>query len=322
VTTNSVTAKSTASIWAGETGRQLLLMIGLALTVGGVLPTVFVRNFFMPWGLALFASGLIVTIPTAIINFTPHLFTLVRRELGAYFLSPIAYMVLIAMTLLAGWNYLALLFELRLPQVQFSGLEDPILQYMGTNIWLIFCLLVLPGIVTMRLFSEERRAGTLEPLLTAPVTESEIVVSKFISGLIFYIILWVPWALFLIGLYRKVPFDYRPIFSVYLGLFVVGTTFISGGLFFSSLTRNQIISFILTFAMMALFLAVVVLHWLLSEQGYDRKWLEALKFLSYYLQLRDFGLGKVDIRYIVLHLSITAFFLFGTVKVIESQKWK
>jgi len=250
------------------------------------------------------------------------LFTLVRRELGAYFLSPIAYMVLIAMTLLPGWNYLALLFELRLPQVQFSGLEDPILQYMGTNIWLIFCLLVLPGIVTMRLFSEERRAGTLEPLLTAPVTESEIVVSKFISGLIFYIILWVPWALFLIGLYHKVPFDYRPIFSVYLGLFVVGTTFISGGLFFSSLTRNQIISFILTFAMMALFLAVVVLHWLLSEQGYDRKWLEALKFLSYYLQLRDFGLGKVDIRYIVLHLSITAFFLFGTVKVIESQKWK
>jgi ABC-2 type transport system permease protein len=302
--------------------RQVALLLGGALGLGGIIPAVFLRDFFNPWGASLLCAGLVVLVPAAILSFTPHLFTLMRRELGAYFLSPIAYMVLIAMTFLAGWSYFELCYQLTMPQIMFSGLEDPIVQYMGTNIWLLFCLLVLPGIVTMRLFSEERRSGSIELLMTAPLTEAEVVVSKFLSALVFYMILWAPWGLFLIGLYLKTPFDYLPVVSVYLGLALLGATFVSGGLFFSSLTRNQIIAFILTFAMMVLFLAIVVLQFYWEQKGFDRKWLDAMKYLSYYLQMREFGLGKIDIRYVVLHLSLSAFFLFGTIKVIETQKGK
>ncbi len=302
---------------------QVILWVGVLLAAAGAAASVFVREYVLLRTIA-FCLGLAVAAPPASVLYTPHLFTIIRRELGAYFLSPIAYMVLTGMTLIAGWNFLELVAELRLPRVTFAGIEDPILNYMGQNIWLLFALLAVPGIVTMRLFSEERRSGTIETLLTVPVTDTEVVLGKYIAALAFYMTLWVPWGLFLIGLYFALeePFDLGPVLSIYLCLFVLGTGFVAGGLLFSSLTKNQITSFILTFAFMVLFLAIVVMRYFVEEFGFGQEWVNALQFLSFWIHLRDFGLGKVDIRYIVLHFSIAVFLLYATVKVLESQKWR
>jgi len=308
---------------AKELLLQTTLWTGVILAGAGAAASVFVREYVTLRTLA-FCLGLALATPAAIVLYTPHLFTIIRRELGAYFLSPIAYMVLTGMTLIAAWNFLELVAELRLPRITFAGIEDPILNYMGQNIWLLFALLAVPGIVTMRLFSEERRSGTIETLLTAPVTDTEVVLGKYIAALAFYMVLWIPWGLFLIGLYFALeePFDLGPVLSIYLCLFVLGTSFIAGGLLFSSLTKNQIVSFILTFAFMVLFLAIVVMRYFVEEYGFRQEVVNALEFLSFWIHLRDFGLGKVDIRYIVLHFSIAVFLLYVTIKVIESQKWR
>jgi len=322
VATEVAVSRSGQTNWK-EVTWQVVLWLGVALACAGAATSVFMREYGT-LRLVAFCVGLALAIPAAIVLYTPHIFTIMRRELGAYFLSPIAYMVLTGMTLIAAWNFLELVWELRLPRITFSGIEDPILNYMGQNIWLLFALLAIPGIVTMRLFSEERRSGTIETLLTAPVTDVEVVLGKYLAAMVFYMVLWIPWGLFLIGLYFAVeePFDIGPIYSIYLCLFVLGTGFIAGGLLFSSLTKNQIVSFILTFAFMVLFLAIVVIRYFVEEFGLGQHWVNALEFLSFWIHLRDFGLGKVDIRYIVLHFSIAVFLLYVTVKVIESQKWR
>jgi len=303
----------------------IALLVGLALVLAGVLPTLFVRGrFFVPYGLVMFLLGLAALLPAAVVNYTPHLPTLFRREFGSFFLSPIAYLTLIGMTVVGALNFfLFVALVLRGPQAMFTGVTFPVRQFwLGWE--LLLCITLVVPVITMRLFSEERRSGTIEVLLTAPLTETEVVLSKFLSALVFYMILWVPWGLFLAGLYffGQAKFDFGPVISFYIGLLLTGTTFISAGVFFSSLTRNQIIAAILTFAIMLLLLALVLLVEILTDRGLPQQVVDVFRYVSYWAQLWDFASGKVDLRYVVLHLSAGTYFLFLTTKMLEAQKWR
>jgi ABC-type transport system involved in multi-copper enzyme maturation permease subunit len=254
-----------------------------------------------------------------------QLVVLTRRELGAFFFSPVAYIVLVALAVLGGGQFLIFLNTLAgRPQ----GLPEPIVQYYIFSLVPVICAILVVPVITMRLLSEEHRSGTLEVLLTAPVRESTVVWSKFLAALRVFTLAWYPWALYLVALWVEsgVPFDYRPVLSFALALLVTGAGFVAMGLFFSSLTKNQIVAAILTLMGMILLLAVfLVKEFVTQAQTIGQPntfWTSVLTYVSFLdLWLQSSG-GQVAPRFMFFHVSFAIFFLFLTMKVLESRKWR
>jgi ABC-2 type transport system permease protein len=250
-----------------------------------------------------------------------HVPTLFARELGAYFLGPIAYLVLLGFQLIAWLNFWELVDSLSQPQREFSSLRDPMNMYISGSTPFWFAMLFAIPALTMRLFAEERRTGTIEPLLTVPVTESEIVVAKWLAGVVMYLALLVPFALYLPFLYHqaKFYFDVGPLVGLAIGLTTMGMMFVAVGLFFSVLTRNQILAAIWTFVVLFL---MVVLSLLMYFYGVRQQstWAEAARYFSVFYQLQGFGAGRLDFRIIAFHVSVSVFTLFLTVKVLENHR--
>jgi len=249
-----------------------------------------------------------------------HVPTLFRRELAAYFLGPMAFLILLAFQIIAFLNFWELVDLLSMPQRSLSALTDPMNSYISGSTPFWIAMLVAVPALTMRLIAEERRAGTIETLLTAPVTEAEIVLAKWLAGTVMYLVLLLPFAIYLPFLYHQARFhfDLGPVASLGIGLTTLGMMFVSIGLFFSALTRNQIIAAIWTFA--ALFLLVVMPILVYFSAGERRAgWAEAAGFVGVLFQMRNLATGQLDLRYLTIHLSVTAFMLYLTVNVLQSQ---
>ena len=247
--------------------------------------------------------------------------SLVRREFGAYFLSPIAYVVLAIFLAVTGH-----LFYLTLTQLTASGpkgVEFPMQLMLGDEkFWLVY--LFIPPLLTMRLFAEERSTGTLEVLMTAPLTDWQVVLSKYLACFGFYIVLWLPTLAYLPAiLSAQTPegrIDPTPVVSSYLGLVLAGSMFLALGLFISSLVRSQLVA-----ALISLFLSlgfIVVGIWR-PEMDTGSTWYRILFFFSVPLHFyRDFSRGLVDSRHLLLYLSVASFCLFLTVRSLESRRWR
>jgi ABC-2 type transport system permease protein len=247
-----------------------------------------------------------------------HLVPLLTRELAAYFLSPMAYLVLLAFQLIAILNFWELVDILSQPQRELSSVRDPMSTYVsGSPVFWIAILVAVP-MLTMRLFAEERRSGTIELLLTVPVTEAEVVLSKWLAGVLMYCALLVPFALYLPFLYFQAKFDFDtgPVLALGLGLVTMGMMFVAIGLLLSSLTRNQIIAAIWTFAILFLLVVIFPVAYLFAMSQHA-EWADGMRFLAILNQIRSFGLGQLDLRYLAIHLSVCIFVLSLTVKVIE-----
>lgn len=250
-----------------------------------------------------------------------HVLTLLARELGAYFLSPIAYLVLLAFQLIAWLNFWELVESLSQPQREFSSLRDPMNMYISGSVPFWFAILFAVPALTMRLFAEERRTGTIEGLLTIPVTETEIVISKWLAGVVMYLLLLVPFVIYLPFLYHQARFyfDLGPLIGLGIGLTSMGMMFVAIGLFFSVLTRNQILAAIWTFVVLFLMvvLSMLVYYYAARQQS---SWAESARFLSAFSQIQAFGFGRIDFRTIALHLSVCVFTLFLTAKILEIHR--
>jgi ABC-type Na+ efflux pump permease subunit len=174
----------------------------------------------------------------------------------------------------------------------------------------------------MRLLSEEQRVGTLEVLLTAPVNEWTVVLSKFFAALIFYLLAWLPWGVFLVALrvFSGEAFDYRPLLSFAITFTCTGAGFVAAGLFCSSMTRNQIIAAVFTFVIMLAHTGTHLIRYF-ARIPETSGWMEVLTYVSY-LDLWLLSLqGLMAPRFLVFHLSLAVFFLFLSVKVLEARKW-
>ncbi len=197
-----------------------------------------------------------------------HVPTLLRRELGAYFLGPMAFLILLAFQVMAWLNFWGLVDGLSRPQAAFSGRYEPLNMYISHSTPFWVAMLVAVPALTMRLVAEERRSGTIEGLLTVPVTESEVVVSKWLAGVVMYLVLLLPFLVYLPFLYiypGTVPTSTPGrSWRLLIGLTTIGMMFVAIGLFFSALTRNQIVAAIWTFVVMFL---VVVLTMLVASYG-------------------------------------------------------
>src|SRR5206468_12865690 len=145
-----------------------------------------------------------------------HVPTLLRRELTAYFLSPMAYFILLAFQVIAALNFFEVVELLSRPEVAVAGLRNPLNSYIAASTPFWIALLIAVPALTMRLIAEERRTGTIEGLLTAPVTEAEVVLSKWLAGLAMFLALLVPFFLYLPFLYvqGRYRFDTGPVASL------------------------------------------------------------------------------------------------------------
>jgi len=326
-----------ATGWGMGIGGILLVLFAAGRSIYPVLvnnywpgPTP-LSEYFIPRGVILVGFGIVFLIACYLVVSDTTIIILIRRELGAFFYSPIIYIVLFAFAIAHWLAYIMGLFPMlpdpsspdqRTPQILEPLVARFILQWS-----VIFCNLFVVPALTMRLLSEEQRSGTLEVLLTAPVTEAGVVMSNFLSGLMLYLGIWLPFGLFLLSLrlMTGVNFDYRPLISFVFILTITGAAFVSMGLLFSSLTRDQVASGVLTFAAMLLLTLVFLAQQMLFRdpmQMLNSPYGLVLKHISY-IDLWISSLeGKVVLRYLMFPLSLTVFCLFLTVKVLESRKWK
>jgi ABC-2 type transport system permease protein len=295
--------------------------LGLLAFALGLARTLFAANYLIPGGLLYMGLGIAyMGVSLALCSDHP-LVVLTRRELAAYFFSPLIYLVLVGMTVIAWVHYINLLEPLTK-----TTMLEPIL---GSYLWgliPVFTISFFVPILTMRLLSEEKRTGSLELLLTAPVKESWVVASKFFAALLLFLAVWIPWWLFLVALRigGGESFDYRSLFSFMLVLTFTGAGFMSMGLFFSSLTRNQVASAVLTFAVMVLLLGLYFVHMSLrpaTPEAATSPWFTVLNHIDYIETWRLATQGILVPRQLLFHASITAVWLFLTVKVMEARRW-
>ena len=242
--------------------------------------------------------------------------TLLRRELGAYFASVLGYVVLMFFLVVMGVTFAVIVGYLNRGPTQLTAMR-----IMFSMFWLP-SLVVVP-MITMRLLAEEKRAGTLEMLMTAPVTDVEVVSAKFLGAVVLYAMMWA-----LTGFYVMIlrhfsgdsgALDLGPIFSGYLGVILMGQFFIAIGVLASSMTKNQIAAALMSFAIV--FLLLIVLNWLtfLFQSGPFGSF---FRFVSPFEHMEDFARGIVDLRPVVLYLSGAVLALFIATRVVESRKWR
>lgn len=245
--------------------------------------------------------------------------TLTRRELAAYFLSFSGYIIIGAATFLAGQSLTVLVSKLG-PDASPVPLIE--LFYRTEFFWRI--VLLAAPVITMRLFALERASGTFETLMTSPVGDLAVVLAKFSAALIFYTVMWLPMfgCLFIVQHYARQSgaLEAGTVAGMYLGIVLLGALFLAVGCFASALTRSQVVAAMVAFV---LGVSLFALGYLAGQPRTEDSWqTRVLNHFALFDQMGDFARGVVDTRAVVLYLSLTFFFLFLTLRAVESRRWR
>ena len=246
-------------------------------------------------------------------------YTLVRREIGGYFTSFTGYTVLAVALLLIGLSFYSIVHLLNGTPMPMPVTE---MYYQTQYFWLI--LLLASPVITMRSFAREKDSGTFETLMTAPVSDQQVVGSKFIGSMIFYVMIWLPLLACTLILRSfdgaEESFDFGLLVSTGMGIVLIGCVYISMGVFASSLTKSQVTAAMVSFALgVGLFMASFLGAEFSGENTLIAGILSVINLKAF---MRDFAAGVVDTRPVIFCLSTTALFLFLTLRVVESRRWK
>lgn len=253
-----------------------------------------------------------------------NILAVAHKELKSYFASPIAYVLLGVFAVLYGWFFAAILlfFERQSMQMGAMGmgpqnvnLNQQLIRPVLMNVSVIM-LFILP-LITMRTYAEEKRSGTMELLLTSPLTDVQIVLGKFLGamGLVSAMLAITVPHLVILSFFSN-P-EWRPLVVAYLGYLLMTGCFVAVGLFVSSLTRNQIVAGVATFGV---FLMLWVIDWMGSFAGPRAK--QIYEYLSITGHFDDFTRGVLDTRHLVYYVSFITFGLFLTVRSVDSERWR
>jgi ABC-2 type transport system permease protein len=243
--------------------------------------------------------------------------TIARREVLSFFVSPIAYVVMTVWLLFFGVVFfiLATFFAQQPPG---AGTNLLTAFFGGTTLFYLPLLIFAP-VLTMRLLAEERSSGTIEALMTAPVSEVSVVFGKYLAAMAFWCVLWLPTLLY-VWLSARTgvdAVDFGAVGATYLGLFCIGSFYMAVGLLMSAVARNQIVAAMLTFLVLGgLFVAGLA--------GYatnDDTKRAIFEYVGLWSQMASFSKGVVDTRYLVYDLSIAALSLFLSVRALQSERW-
>jgi len=248
--------------------------------------------------------------------------TLTRRELATFFVSLTGYVIIAAVTLLIGSSFVMLIKNMG---------SDPFLMpvtelFFNSQLFWIVVILIAP-VITMRLFALEKASGTFETLMTTPVSDLGVVAAKFVASLIFYMVMWLPTfaCLFIVAHFtnQASALDKGMVCGMYLGIFLSGGMFLSIGCLTSSLSRSQVTAAMMSLAVGVILLIVAYLAYAQVIPVTGRWQAESiLYYFNLFRQMEDFTLGVVDTRTVIFYVSVTLFFLFLTLRVVESRRWR
>lgn len=252
-----------------------------------------------------------------------NILAIAQKELKSYFASPIAYIVIGMFAVMFGFFFYSLLVFFDRQSMQMAGMGGP--QAVNINDQLIrpvflnttvINLFLLP-MITMRTYSEEKRSGTIELLLTSPLTDFQIIMGKFLGAMGLYAAMLAVTLVHIGTLFVFGNPEVLPVVTAYLGLLLMGGCFISLGLLISSLTKNQIVAGTITFAV---FLMLWVINWLASFTGPTTQ--TVLNYMSITDHLNDFTMGVLDTKHLVYYVSFIAFGLFLTARSVDTERWR
>ena len=247
-----------------------------------------------------------------------------RKELKLYFSSPIAYAVLAIFSLIAGWFFANVFVYYARVSMQaamnpmmgrdlsiIDGLFRPLFQNMS-----VIMLLMMP-ILTMRLFSEEKKSGTIELLLTYPLRDGEVLLGKYLAALTVFAAMLALTLTYPALVAWVTPVEWGPLATGYLGLLLQGAAFIAIGILISSLTENQIVAAVSTFGILLIFW---VISWASDTAG--GTWGRILSHLSLTEHFDSFSKGVIDTKDLIYYLNLIILSLFLTLRSLDSKRWR
>jgi ABC-2 type transport system permease protein len=247
-----------------------------------------------------------------------------KKEMRLYFTSPVAWVVLTIFLFIAGYFFASIFSFFSQASIQSAmnpqmgrdlNVTDSVMRPLFSNISVI--LLLLMPLVTMRLFAEERRAGTIELLLTYPVRDGAVLAAKYLAALALYALMIGLTVLYPLIVVYFARLEWGPVLTGYLGLLLMGATFIAVGVFASSLTENQIVAAVTTFGVLLIFW---ILGWSADYAGgaFGR----VLQFLSILEHNDSFSKGVLDTKDVLYYVNFTVLALFLTLRSLEARRWK
>jgi len=244
-------------------------------------------------------------------------FPIYKRELFAFFVTPLAWALILVFLLVQGGHfYLLVLNFSRMPEVVAD--QSPAQAFFGDTAILYLLLFILIPTMTMRSFAEERRSGTIEPLMTAPVSSGAVVLAKYAAVLTTYVAMWLPTLFYLVILGRTGQIDWNIALSSYLGVFCVGAGYSAVGILISAVTKSQLVAMALTALVILGFFIIGIGDFMTSEGSFLHA---ACSHLSIWSHMNDFSNGIIDSRRLVFYGTLAVLPLFVTTRVVEAWRW-
>jgi ABC-2 type transport system permease protein len=245
--------------------------------------------------------------------------TLLMREVRSYFYSPVAYVVLVFFLIVSGVD-----FYFQIAYMNQRPMSYSVQEAFFNSVFFWFAFVLIFPLITMRLFSEEFKLGTIEPLMTAPVRDWQVVLSKFFGALVFYLVLWIPTLLYFL-FFEKITHESAAgsagaYWGSYLMLLLLGMFYLSVGCLASVLTKNQIVAAVISFCAITLLFFLGLVQFILLDVSSTTQ--DMLGYFSAIGQMGTLSRGIIDTRPMVLYLSMTVVTLMLTYPAFQSRKWR
>jgi ABC-2 type transport system permease protein len=242
---------------------------------------------------------------------------LYKRELFAFFVTPLAWVLITAFLVVQGMHFFLLVDHFASAGQQISD-QTPLQSFFGNTVLLYLVLFLLIPPMTMRLFAEERRSGTIETLMTAPVSSLAVVLAKYLAAVTTYAAMWLPTGLYLVILKQTGDIDWRAAGASYLGVFMIGCGYLAIGLLMSAITKSQFLALVLT-ALIILVLFIMGIGEFVTREGTTLH--DICAHVSVWAHMNDFASGVIDSRRLVFYGSLIVIPLFGCVRAVDMWRW-
>jgi|ERR1700730_8059395 ABC-2 type transport system permease protein len=254
-----------------------------------------------------------------------NIWIMCRKELRSYFTSPIAYLLLTMFAFIFGWffwNVLGYFVSMGMAAMQRGqmfpmNVNEEVIRPLLSNVGVIG-LFFIP-LITMRLFAEEKRTGTIELLATSPIHDLEVILGKWLAAMVLYGCMLLVTALNFAFIFRYGHPDWKPLVIGYLGLYLQAGALLAVGTFISTLTKNQIIAGAATFAVC---LMLWILEWVSGGGFENATWAQVLAYLSVITHYESFSKGMLSSKDAIFYVSLIFLGLFLTARSMESLRWR
>jgi ABC-2 type transport system permease protein len=242
---------------------------------------------------------------------------ILKRELFGFFVTPLAWVLITVFLLVQGMHFY-LLVDHFTNIGELASDQTPLQAFFGNTVLLYLVLFLLVPPMTMRLFAEERRSGTIETLMTAPVSSAGVVLAKYAAALLTYLAMWAPTLLYLVILRRTGELDWHVAASSYLGVLLIGAGYLALGLMMSALTKSQFLALVMT-ALVILALFIIGIAEFVTREGTTAH--DICSHVSIWAQMNELSSGIVDSRRLVYDASLILVPLFITTRAVDAWRW-